>query len=99
MFNGNDPREKTKIAELYHFDVLRDLYIVKLNPMDAWSRDEVQDYIKKHELPVNALSARGYRSIGCQPRKSETGSNPTAVGRASRRKSNARLEGISEAVS
>jgi phosphoadenosine phosphosulfate reductase len=63
----NESREKTKIVELYHFDVLRDLYIVKLNPMAPWSRDQVQDYIKKHDLPVNALAARGYRSIGCQP--------------------------------
>ncbi len=71
----NDAREKTKIAELYHFDVLRDLYIVKLNPMAAWTRDQVQDYIKKHDLPVNALAALGYRSIGCQPC-----SRPTANG-------------------
>ena len=71
----NDAREKTKIVELYHFDVLRDLYIVKLNPMAAWTRDQVQDYIKKHDLPVNALAALGYRSIGCQPC-----SRPTANG-------------------
>lgn len=55
----NDSREKTKIAELYHFDVLRDLYIVKLNPMAARTREQVQDSIKKH-----ALTAFGYRSIG-----------------------------------
>jgi phosphoadenosine phosphosulfate reductase len=35
--------------------------------MATWSRDQVQDYIKQHNLPVNALAARGYRSIGCQP--------------------------------
>ncbi|PAY99909.1 MAG: hypothetical protein CAK90_08105 [Spartobacteria bacterium AMD-G4] len=55
----NDSREKTKIAELYHVDVLRDLYIVKLNPMAARTREQVQDSIKKH-----ALTAFGYRSIG-----------------------------------
>jgi phosphoadenosine phosphosulfate reductase len=76
----NDSREKTKIVELYHFDVLRDLYIVKLNPMAAWTRDQVQDYIKKHDLPVNALTARGYRSIGCQPctRPTANGENERA---------------------
>lgn len=63
----NETREKTRIVELYHFDVLRDLYIIKLNPMAAWTRDQVQDYIKDNNLPVNALLARGYRSIGCQP--------------------------------
>ena len=63
----NEPREAIKIAELYHFDVLRDQYIVKLNPMAAWSRDAVQAYMAEHGLPVNALTALGYRSIGCQP--------------------------------
>ena len=72
---GNDARGKTKIVEPYHFDVLRDIYIVKLNPMAAWTRDQVQDFIKKHDLPVNALAALGYRSIGCQPC-----SRPTANG-------------------
>jgi phosphoadenosine phosphosulfate reductase len=63
----NDTRENTRIVELYHFDVLRDLYIIKLNPMAAWTRDQVQAYIKEYDLPVNALTARGYRSIGCHP--------------------------------
>lgn len=63
----NDSREKIRIVELYHFDVLRDRYIIKLNPMAAWTRDQVQSYSKEHNLPVNALAAQGYRSIGCQP--------------------------------
>ena len=63
----NESREQTKIVELYHFYVLRDLYIIKLNPMAAWTRDQVQDYIRTHDLPVNALTAQGYRSIGCHP--------------------------------
>jgi len=62
-----ETRERTRIVELNHFDVLRDLYIIKLNPMAAWTRDQVQEYIKTHKLPVNALTAQGYRSIGCQP--------------------------------
>lgn len=63
----NQSRECTQIVELYHFDVLRDLYIIKLNPMATWKREQVQDYIKVHDLPLNALTAQGYRSIGCQP--------------------------------
>jgi phosphoadenosine phosphosulfate reductase len=63
----NESRENTRIAELYHFDVLRDLYIIKLNPLAAWTRDQVQARIREHGLPVNALAARGYRSIGCMP--------------------------------
>lgn len=63
----SDTRKKTQIAELYKFDVLHDQYILKLNPMATWSRDGVQAYLREHDLPVNALQARGYRSIGCMP--------------------------------
>lgn len=62
-----DARRQTRIVELYHFDVLRDRYIIKLNPMAAWTRERVGDYIKQHSLPVNALADKGYRSIGCMP--------------------------------
>lgn len=63
----SDGRSKTQIAELYKFDVLRDRYILKLNPMANWSRDEVQAYLRKHEIPTNVLQEQGYRSIGCKP--------------------------------
>lgn len=63
----SETRQRTQILELYHFDVLRDRYILKLNPMANWSRDQVQTYLKEHQIPVNALIARGYRSIGCMP--------------------------------
>ncbi len=61
----SDERQKTQIAELYKFDVLRDQYILKLNPMANWSRDAVQAYLKERSIPVNPLPSRGYRSIGC----------------------------------
>jgi len=41
--------------------------IVKLNPLAAWSEAEVWDYVRRHEVPVNALHGSGYRSIGCVP--------------------------------
>jgi phosphoadenosine phosphosulfate reductase len=63
----SDGRSKTQIAELYKFDVLRDRYILKLNPMANWSRDEVQAYLRKHDIPTNVLLDQGYRSIGCKP--------------------------------
>lgn len=63
----SDGRSTTQIVELYKFDVLRDRYILKLNPMANWSRDEVQAYLRKHEIPTNALMEQGYRSIGCMP--------------------------------
>ena len=60
-------REKTRMLELYHFDVLRDRYILKLNPMVNWSREAVWNYIAENKIPYNPLYDRGYRSIGCRP--------------------------------
>jgi phosphoadenosine phosphosulfate reductase len=41
--------------------------IVKLNPLAEWTEDEVWDYVRDHDVPVNALYDRGYTSIGCAP--------------------------------
>ena len=35
------------------------------NPLADWTAAEVDAYIEERELPVNALHARGYASIGC----------------------------------
>ena len=71
----SDTRETTRILELYHFDVLRDQYILKLNPMASWARDAVWAYIKEHKIPYNPLHDQGYRSIGCWPCTKITSSN------------------------
>ena len=63
----SDERQRTQILELYHFDVLRDRYILKLNPMANWSREAVWEYIKANKIPYNPLHDRGYSSIGCWP--------------------------------
>jgi phosphoadenosine phosphosulfate reductase len=39
----------------------------KFNPLADWSDDEVWNYIRAHDVPVNALHAKGYPSIGCAP--------------------------------
>ena len=41
--------------------------LVKLNPLIEWSEEEVWDYVRAHNVPVNALHAKGYPSIGCAP--------------------------------
>lgn len=66
-------RATTNILELYHFDVLRDRYILKLNPMAAWTRERVWDYMKERQIPYNPLQDQGYRSIGCWPCTRATG--------------------------
>jgi phosphoadenosine phosphosulfate reductase len=63
----SETRERTQILELYKFDPLRELCIMKLNPLAAWGADAVRQYIKEHGIPYNALYDRGFRSIGCMP--------------------------------
>jgi phosphoadenosine phosphosulfate reductase len=41
--------------------------LVKLNPLASWTHQEVWSYLTQHSVPVNALHARGYASIGCEP--------------------------------
>ena len=41
--------------------------IVKLNPIADWTRDQVLDYVRVHNVPTNRLHAQGYPSVGCDP--------------------------------
>ncbi|GAA1643494.1 phosphoadenylyl-sulfate reductase [Microbacterium flavum] len=41
--------------------------LVKVNPLAAWSFDEVLGYAADHKAPVNLLVGFGYPSIGCAP--------------------------------
>jgi phosphoadenosine phosphosulfate reductase len=52
--------------------------LVKINPIAAWSDDEMQAYIEQHGILVNPLVEEGYPSVGCAPctRKPEPGSDP-----------------------
>ncbi len=41
--------------------------LVKINPIAAWSNQDVDDYIVAHDVPFNPLLDQGYPSIGCMP--------------------------------
>ncbi|MBA3453233.1 MAG: phosphoadenylyl-sulfate reductase [Deltaproteobacteria bacterium] len=41
--------------------------LVKINPLVAWTHDDVWAHIYANDVPTNALHAQGYPSIGCQP--------------------------------
>jgi phosphoadenosine phosphosulfate reductase len=41
--------------------------IIKLNPLADWTLPQLEAYIAAHDIPINALHARGFPSIGCQP--------------------------------
>ncbi|MBF6177556.1 phosphoadenylyl-sulfate reductase [Nocardia otitidiscaviarum] len=52
--------------------------LVKINPIAAWSDEEMAAYIEANGILVNPLVEEGYPSIGCAPctRKPEPGSDP-----------------------
>jgi thioredoxin-dependent adenylylsulfate APS reductase len=41
--------------------------IVKLNPIADWSDEQVLEYVREHNLPVNRLHGEGYPTVGCAP--------------------------------
>src|SRR5262245_51883337 len=40
---------------------------VKINPLADWTDEQVEEYIREHDVPLHPLYARGYSSIGCAP--------------------------------
>lgn len=41
--------------------------MVKVNPLAGWTQDQVDAYIREHDVVTNPLIAEGYPSIGCAP--------------------------------
>ena len=41
--------------------------VVKVNPLAAWTQDDVDRYAAEHGVLVNPLVSEGYRSLGCAP--------------------------------
>ena len=41
--------------------------LVKINPLAAWTDEDMQSYIDEHDVLVNPLVHEGYPSIGCAP--------------------------------
>ncbi len=52
-------------AALVEWDARHEM--VKINPLAAWSFDEVISYAQEHGVPFNLLLTSGYPSIGCEP--------------------------------
>lgn len=58
----SDNRSDIPFAEI---DETRGL--IKLNPLADLTSEGLNALIAKHNIPINALHARGYPSIGCEP--------------------------------
>jgi phosphoadenosine phosphosulfate reductase len=52
-------------APLISFD--EQFKLVKVNPLAAWSDEDVAHYIAANNVPINPLVYEGYPSIGCVP--------------------------------
>lgn len=61
----SDARAGVRVVEGYRVSGGRT--IAKVNPLAAWTRKQVWDYIADNELPYNSLMDQGYSSIGCWP--------------------------------
>jgi phosphoadenosine phosphosulfate reductase len=71
--NQSEARAGIGVIELYALSGTSGPDIVKLNPMANWSREEIWEYIRLHNIPNNPLYAQGYRSIGCMTCTRKTG--------------------------
>lgn len=61
----SDSRAGVRVVEGYRVSSGRT--IAKVNPLAAWTRKQVWDYIVDNDLPYNSLMDQGYSSIGCWP--------------------------------
>jgi phosphoadenosine phosphosulfate reductase len=41
--------------------------LLKINPLADWTEEEVQDYLREHDVPSHPLYAKGFRTISCAP--------------------------------
>jgi len=53
---------------------------VKVSPLYSWTQADVDAYISRYNVPVNALLRQGYASVGCWPctRRTPPGTDPRA---------------------
>ncbi|MCB1437747.1 MAG: phosphoadenylyl-sulfate reductase [Rhodobiaceae bacterium] len=54
--------ERSALAAVEHAD-----WRIKVNPLAAWTPQQLAEYFKTHGLPAHPLVAQGYPSIGCVP--------------------------------
>lgn len=62
-------RDQTSIrrdASYLEIDIIHD-DIIKINPLLEWTWDDVQGYIREHDILHHPLLDRGFPSIGCAP--------------------------------
>lgn len=58
---------RANLEELESFALPSGKVIRKMSPLARWSRKEVWEYVKAHDVSLLSLYDRGYTSIGCEP--------------------------------
>lgn len=61
-----DQTENRQNAALIEIDKRRDC-MLKINPLAAWTSEDVHKYIRENDVPYHPLLDQGYKSIGCAP--------------------------------
>ncbi len=60
-----DQNANRREAGLIGLDASRGL--LKFNPLHDWTREAVLAAVRRHDIPINSLHAKGFASIGCAP--------------------------------
>jgi phosphoadenosine phosphosulfate reductase len=60
-------RDQTPERANAHILELQKDGLLKVNPLLNWTKQDVQAYMREHDLPRHPLFAKGYRSVGCAP--------------------------------
>ena len=64
VINGRRRSQGAARGQIPIIELDEERNIVKINPMAAWTFNQVRDYIKENDVPYNALLDRGYKSVG-----------------------------------
>ncbi len=57
--------ESRSSIDIFQWDDSHSIY--KINPLANWSEEDLWEYIRRENVPYNALYDNGFRSIGCKP--------------------------------
>ncbi len=60
-----DEAETRRDVKVVEWDDKHDM--VKVNPLAAWSLDDIERYVADNDILINPLLSEGYGSIGCAP--------------------------------
>lgn len=61
------PATRQQIPIVQEDDILKVKKLVKFNPLALWTSQQVWQYLRDNNVPVNELHSKGFVSIGCEP--------------------------------